>query len=257
MLPLLVFVCLLANVSAVSVMAQSKATQKSQTVSTSVQQSGKTTSKNEVATAIVAAPKVNNAPNIGFVTPQEKEIIDEINLARTDPQKYIAFLEAYKGYYKGNNLTLPGSRTALVTNEGLNAVDEAINFLRAQKALPALSLARGMCLAAKDHARDMTLKGISGHTGSDGSLPKARVDRYGLWDGTVGENIIYDIRTAREMVIGMIVDDGVASRGHRRNIFDTTYRVAGVSISDAASNPSRGVIVYVGGFTDKAGNTNH
>lgn len=250
-IPLSVVVCALG---CVSVLAQSKPTQQSATVSTGVQQSSKVSSNVNPAPAIATTAKAGNAANVNFVSPLEKEIIDEINLARTDPQKYVAYIEAYKSYYKGNNLTLPGSRTALVTNEGLSAVDDAINFLRAQKPLPALNIARGMCLAAKDHARDMTLKGINGHTGSDGSLPRARVERYGLWDGTVGENIIYDIRTAREMVIGMIIDDGVANRGHRRNIFSDTYRVAGVSISDAAANPSRGVIVYVGGFTDKAGN---
>ena len=254
-LPLSAVVCLLAIVSTVSVIAQSKATSQSKTGSTTVQKSSKTTSKSNTAPVIAAAPKVDNVSRISFMTPLEKEIINEMNLARTEPQKYMAFIEAYKNYYKGNNLMLPGSKTALVTHEGLAAVEEAINFLRAQKPLLSLTIARGMCLAAKDHARDMTLKGISGHTGSDGSLPKARVDRYGMWDGTVGESIIYDITTARQMVIGMIIDDGVATRGHRRNIFDTTYRVAGVAISDAAANAARGVIVYVGGFTEKAVNT--
>lgn len=254
-LPRLAIVCLLAIVSAVSVLAQSKAPSNTKPISTKVQQSSQTTSENESAPVIAAAPKVDNAARLSFVTPLEKEIIDEINLSRTEPQKYLALIEAYKNYYQGNALTLPGSKTALVTHEGLAAVDDAINFLRAQKPLPSLSIARGMCLAAKDQARDMTLKGLSGHTGSDGSLPKARVDRYGIWNGTVGENIIYDITTARQMVIGMIIDDGVATRGHRRNIFDPTYRVAGVSISDAPSNGARGVIVYVGGFTERAVNT--
>lgn len=255
-LPLSIIVCLL--LSALTVMAQSKTTaQSSKNVSTPVEQPSKSITQSSTAAPVVAvAAKAKNASTINFVSPLEKEIIDEINLARTDPQKYVTYLEEYRSYYKGNSVTLPGSKTALVTNEGLAAVDEAINFLRAQKPLPALTLAKGMCFAARDHAKDMTLKGITGHKGSDGSIPDTRVQRYGFWDGTVGENIIYDIKTARQMVIGMIIDDGVANRGHRRNIFDTTYRVAGISISDAASNPARGVIVYVGGFTDKANNTN-
>jgi uncharacterized protein YkwD len=257
-LPLSVVVCVLGCISALSVLAQSKTTQSSKNVSTPVQQSSKSSSKSSTtAPAVAAVPKVDNAPTINFISPLEREIIDEINLARTNPQKYISFLEEYRSYYKGNSLTLPGSKSALVTNEGLAAVEEAINYLRAQKPLPALTLAKGVCFAARDHAKDMTLKGITGHKGSDGSVPDTRVQRYGFWDGTVGENIIYDIRTARQMVIGMIIDDGVANRGHRHNIFDTTYRVTGISISDAASNPARGVIVYVGGFTDKAGSTNH
>jgi uncharacterized protein YkwD len=174
-----------------------------------------------------------------------------MNLARTDPQKYAAFIEEYKKYYEGNRLTIPGRKKAIVTSDGVAAVDEAINFLRATQPTSPLEVVKGMCLAAKDHANDLALKGISGHRGSDGSSPNARLDRYGSWESTVGETVVYEISNARQVVIALIIDDGVPNRGHRRNIFDPNYRVAGVSITDSPVNGARCVVDYAGGFKEK------
>ena len=146
---------------------------------------------------------------------------------------------------------LPG-RQGLVTAEGVAAVDEAVNFLRTLKPLPPLGVARGMCLAAKDHALDLALKGTTGHKGSDGSLPNTRMERYGRWENVNGENIAYEVTTARHIVIGMIIDDGVANRGHRRNIFDANHHVTGVNINTSPPYGAKCVITYAGGFTDKA-----
>jgi uncharacterized protein YkwD len=255
MLPLLAAVCVLAIVSAVSVPAQSKATSKSKTVSTSVQQSGKIASNNEVTPNNAAASKSATAVSNAFLSPLEREIFDEMNLARTDPQKYATFVEEFKKYYKGNQITLPGRSQAIVTNEGTSAVDEAISFLRGAKPLPAMATLKGLCQAAKDQANDLALKGITGHKGSDGSTPNARLERYGMWDGVVGENIVYDVSTARQIVIGLIIDDGTANRGHRRNIFDPNHRLTGVSVINSSTNGAKCVITYVGGYTEKAATT--
>lgn len=197
------------------------------------------------------ATVVTVAPRPDYLSPLEVEILEEMNLARMEPQRYAGFIEEFKMYYNGRQLLLPGRQKALLTVEGVAAVDEAINFLRAAKPLPPLAVNRGMCLAARDHASDLALKGLTGHKGSDGSSPNARLERYGAWEGNVGENIVYDVNTARQIVIGLIIDDGTSNRGHRRNIFDPNHRVAGVSITDSASNGARCVLNYAGGFQDK------
>lgn len=247
--PLMAIVCLSALVFPVFALAQNKINSKAKAptppAATSVSKTNTQATPTATNSSSSATPASQNVQGVGFLSQLETEIIAEMNLARTEPQKYAAFIEEFKKYYKGNNLSIPG-RPTLITAEGLAAVDDAINALRAAKPLPAFQISRGVCSAAADHVKDMTIKGITGHKGSDGSLPTVRLDRYGKWDEAVGENIVYDISTARQVVIGFLIDDGVANRGHRRNILSEKYRFAGISIS----NPL-GVINFAVGFTEK------
>ena len=253
-LPLLAAVCLLALVSPSLALAQGKTGTSSKNSPKSKTQPVSKTTAPKIATAstnAVAATSAN-APVGGFLSQLEKEIFEEMNLARTEPQKYAAFIEEYKKYYDGNRLTIPGRKKAIVTNDGLTAVDEAVKFLRAQQPLPAFEVSKGICSAAADHAKDLASSGISGHKGSDGSLPNARVDRYGRWEGAIGETIVYELSPARQIIIALIIDDGVPNRGHRRNIFDPNYKITGISVSDPFSFGQKCVIDYVGGFKEKA-----
>jgi uncharacterized protein YkwD len=256
LLPLLVVVCLLSFVTTIEAQKKAatntKTTTSTKTVSKNNVPPTGTTAKTATASTATVAPKTATATTTGFMSQVEQEVLDEMNLARADPQKYAGFVEEFKKYYDGNRLVIPGRRKALVTNEGIPAVDEAITFLRNQKPLPPLSVSKGLCLAAKDHANDLATKGLSGHLGSDGSLPNARVDRYGDWEGSIGETVVYEINPARQIVISLIIDDGTPNRGHRRNIFDSNYKVAGVSIVESPANGARCVVDYVGGFKEKA-----
>jgi uncharacterized protein YkwD len=190
-------------------------------------------------------------PKLEYLSPLENEIIAEINLARAQPRAYAAYLEETRKYYAGNQLRRPG-RAPEATVEGLIAIDEAIQFLRAANPLPSLQIYKGMSQAAKDHANDLGTSGNTGHKGNDGSTPNVRVSRYGDWASSIGENIVYQAATtARESVMGLIVDDGVAGRGHRKNIFDATYRAAGISLGARSNLGTLCVITFAGGFMDR------
>ena len=251
-LPLQAAVCLLALAFPLAGLAQNQGTQQSQ----KNPQADKTLSST-AAPVVKVAPKSSSttttaAANLSFMSPLERDILEEMNLARMEPQRYAAFVQEFKKYYTGNQLKLPGRQKAVVTFEGTAAVDEAVSFLNAAKPQPAMAINRGMCLAAKDHANDLALKGVTGHKGSDGSSPNARLERYGSWEGVVGENIVYDVSTAREIVIGLIIDDGTPNRGHRRNIFDANHRVTGVSVTDSPANGAKCVLNYAGGYREKS-----
>jgi uncharacterized protein YkwD len=88
---------------------------------------------------------------------------------------------------------------------------------------------KGLSLAARDHTRDQGKTGAIGHAGSDGSTPVTRAARHGR-GSYVGENIAYATGSGREIVVDLLIDDGVPSRGHRQNILREHYRQAGVSI---------------------------
>ncbi|HBB87609.1 MAG TPA: CAP domain-containing protein [Blastocatellia bacterium] len=185
---------------------------------------------------------------------QEREILAEINLARTNPTLYLRYLEDFKASYRGKEIKYSDGST-LVTNEGVSALEEAINFVRLLKPLPPLELRKGLVLGAKDHVNDLVKTGQSGHRGSDGSILEDRLNRYGSWSVAVGEDIVYRSRKAREDVIALIIDDGVKSRGHRKNIFKSDFHVIGLALSPTSKTPPMCVITFAGGFADK-GNSN-
>lgn len=181
----------------------------------------------------------------------EKSVLDEMNLARTNPTQYAAYLEAWRSYYKGKTFKQPGV-AAVETVEGAPALEEAINFLKSAKPLPQLQLSKGMCMGAKDQSFDQSQTGDVSHQGKDKSFSWERVSRYGQWTAPVSENIAYDSGTAREIVINLIIDDGIASRGHRNNIFNASHIVAGISCGKHPLFGNMCVCTFAAGFTDKS-----
>jgi uncharacterized protein YkwD len=184
--------------------------------------------------------------------PKSADILAEINLARTNPTKYATYLEAMRTQFTGKTFKRPDG-VDIVTTEGVAAVDEAIRFLRAAKPLVAFQLSNGMSRGAADQATDLALNDRTGHLGSDGSSPEERCGRYGrLVENTdVGENIAYEGATAREIVIGFIVDDGTENRGHRRNVFSSSYKIAGVGRGSGANVLAVYVVTFANGYTEK------
>ena len=185
-----------------------------------------------------------------YLSPLEKAVANEMNLARTSPKEYLSLLEQFKKYYDGKLLRLPGE-TPILTKEGTSAVVEAIRSLRSQKPVSPLSPSKGMTLGAKDHIRDLRTSGASQHEGSDGSQAWDRVNRYGTWQKIIGENISFGHNKAQNIVMTLMIDDGVPNRGHRKNIFNPDFRVVGVAYGDHPAYRTICVITFAGGYREK------
>lgn len=157
-----------------------------------------------------------------------REIHAETNLLRRNPSAYAEHLERMLPRFDGDLLERPG-RPDLRTDEGAAAVREAITSLRARKPVGPLTWSEGLAAAAADHVRDQGPVGGLEHEGTDGSDPARRASRYGRWLGSMAENIAYGENPAREVVMQLLVDDGVPDRGHRDNILDPGWSVEGVA----------------------------
>ena len=170
-----------------------------------------------------------------------RAVIHEMNLARTNPAQYATFIEEIRAHFRGNILMLPG-RTMLRTKEGVRALDEAIHFLNRVEPLSPLALSPGMCRAAADHCAEQTGGGM-GHGDVVG-----RMNRYGAWSSSWGENVSYGKMSARDIVIALIVDDGLPARKHRKNIFNPGFGVAGAAYGSHARYRSVCSIEFAGKF---------
>jgi uncharacterized protein YkwD len=174
-------------------------------------------------------PRLDTARDADYLSRAEKDVILEMNKVRNNPQRYAEmYIKPLFGYFNGLLYTAPGA-VPIRTNEGRKAAEECYDALMKAESLPILSPRTGLSMAARDHVRDQGPSGETGHTGSDGSSPDTRTQRYGN-GSLIGENIAYGFATGRDIVVQLLIDDGVPSRGHRDNIMNKSFNCAGVSI---------------------------
>jgi uncharacterized protein YkwD len=156
---------------------------------------------------------LDTARNVNYLSNLEKDIILEMNMARSDPKKY----------------------AEMYINSNLGAyAKECYEELKNAESRPMLLPKKGLSQAAKDHVADTGPKGVVGHDGIDGSSMSSRINRYGTWGRGASENISYGSNTAREIVLQLLIDDGVESRGHRRNIMNMNTKYVGVATGSHA-----------------------
>lgn len=161
-------------------------------------------------------------------TPFERQVLDILNLARTNPAAYAETIKRYRTYFHAKIVSLPDAPADIETEEGVAVVDETINFLNRQAALSPVTTSSLLESSAADHVRDQSVSGETGHEGSDGSSPSQRVRRRG-GGAYVAEVIAYGPVDAADAVRQLIIDDGVEDRGHRVILFSPELKFAGVS----------------------------
>ena len=160
-----------------------------------------------------------------------QEVFTELNLCRSNPSQYSDKLSSLLKYYKGKILTKPGA-ASLLTEEGPDNVKGCINQLKYTRPLPALSMSRALTQSAQSHVDDAGLVGLIGHSGIDGSGPGDRIRRFGEWGGRIGELIDYGNGHAEDIVVSLLIDDGVSSRGHRNIILNAEFLHVGIAAGD-------------------------
>lgn len=182
-----------------------------------------------------------------------EEIIAELNFVRTSPRQYAAeVLEPRLKYFDGNMYAEPG-KVRLLTQEGIAPLQECIRVLKNTAAAGTLALETGLCRSAQWLADDQARTGGLGHTGSDGSNLVTRISRYGTWGILCGENCAYGSVTAREIVVQLLIDDGVPSRGHRVNILKPEFKKVGIGFNKTGKAAYGAVTVmdFAGSYISK------
>jgi hypothetical protein len=180
--------------------------------------------------------------------PPAQSVLDALNRFRADPAGYAAVLRERRKYFDGNLLKLPGEPD-LLTSEGVIPLDEAVEQLRSlHTALTAVVLSDGLSHAAADHVIDTGGIGIMSHTGTDGTNFTKRIARYGTWTGGASEVIDYGARDAMEVILNLLIDDGVANRGHRKSVLDPRWHYVGIACGPHSVLRTMCVIDFAAGY---------
>jgi uncharacterized protein YkwD len=144
----------------------------------------------------------------GILSAQESDLVREVNRLRADPAKYADLLK---------------------TRRASAAAKEAFETLKRTPPRPELERAEALEAAARDHVRDIGPKGLVQHQGRDGSQPVDRIARHGIKRTATAEVISFGPSQARDVVIDLVIDEGVKDRGHRKILLDPELRYAGAA----------------------------
>jgi hypothetical protein len=195
--------------------------------------------------------QLHTAKDVYYLNELERQVIHELNKVRSNPKRYAEeYMEELRAFFEGKVYTYPG-RTPINSAEGIFPLNECIGILKKTDPMPILEPAEGLAKAANLLTEEQQKHGGIGHISRNGSTPQSRMERFGDWYNCSAEDITYGSFEARQIVITLLIDDGVPSRGHRQNILSPCFRFAGVSFNGHPTYHSMCVIDYAGDYTTK------
>lgn len=178
--------------------------------------------------------RLATAQHADYLTATERRVVLHLNMLRSDPGRYAReFIEPRIPYYRDKVYRPPWTPDyygGTLTKEGVKALREAIRDLSAAPPAGLLIPSKGLSLAARDHARDKARHGGMSHTDSAGRDLAERVEQYGYWYKRIAENISYGRDAAVDNIVGLLIDDGVPSRGHRKSLINPDFKLVGVAM---------------------------
>ena len=155
--------------------------------------------------------RANTAADAEFMNEDEKQVIKLINMARIDGP---LFAETHLKRY-----------LALKGKDGNAYTRSLYRDLQKVKNLPLLLPEKDLYRIARDHAIMSGKKGYQGHKGF-----KRRYDPALTKYMEVGENIYYGRYTPEEIVLQLLIDEGIRDLGHRMNLLNPRFNSIGVAI---------------------------
>lgn len=155
--------------------------------------------------------QANTAKNAKYLSSEEKQVIFLCNLSRIDGK---LFGETYLKQYVDS---MEYSRNSYITS--------LYSRLKKVKNLPLLEPQEDLFKCAQEHVNDQGKKGTVGHQGVT-----ARFKKFAPKYDETAENCDYGSNLALDIVMSLLIDEGVADKGHRENILDKNLTFIGVSI---------------------------
>lgn len=185
----------------------------------------------------------------GGPTSQQQYMLELLNLARTNPASIADKVTT--------DLDFNVQATIKHYQVDLNQVKSAISSAPVK---PPLAWNSKLANAAQGHSQDQANTGVQSHDGSDGSSIPDRLDRVGYGNRTTaGENAFAYSTSVDEAMEAFMIDWGVDSAGHRKNIqqpetpVENSYRDVGIGIVNTKGPSPVGPVVITQNFGAQAG----
>ena len=188
---------------------------------------------------------------IDFIAIQ-RDLFIELNNLRKNPKSYIPLIEAEMKLLKKNNILKKlDSNLQIQTTEGKDAYLDAIKFLQLQQPVPPLKEETRLSSAAMDLVKDIGKRGIVSHQDQNGQYVSERIEKYCEWDYSAGEVIEVSSKNPQDILISLLVDDGLKNRPDRKTLFNQKYNFVGIGTGPHLEYEIVTVIVFVGSIRQK------
>lgn len=192
--------------------------------------------------------ELNTAKDSVYMNQLEQQVILELNKVRSNPKQYAEdYLQELRTAFSGKLYTYPG-QDPVRSQEGIRPLEECIEVLNRTEPISIIKPTEGLAKAAAELVADQQKNGGIGHISRNRSTPQKRIEKYGDWDICSAEDISYGSFEARQIVIALLIDDGVPDRGHRKNVLNPCSHYAGVAYGKHPSYRSMCVIDYAGDY---------
>ena len=188
---------------------------------------------------------------IDFIAIQ-RDLFIELNNLRKNPKSYIPLIELeMKSLKKNNILKKRDSNLQIQTVEGKDAYIESINFLQNQEGVPPVKEESRLNSAALDLVKDIGTRGVVSHQDQYGQYVSERIEKYCEWDYSASELIEVSSKNPQDILISLIVDDGLKNRPDRMTLFNPAYNYVGISCGMHSEYEIVTVIVFTGSIRQK------
>jgi hypothetical protein len=175
-------------------------------------------------------PRSTNSTSMKMAGTDELLAFNEQNRIRTNPRAVQKVVKEQIKWFGSSRTMLRHSGYIWESNAGIGEWYEADRELGRQKTFEPLKWNDYLALACEDHCKDTGASGRTGHSGSDGSKPWDRMNRYGKYGGSVGENIAYGDSDGAAYMVQLYIDDGVANRSHRDIMLKPAFKETGIAV---------------------------
>ena len=155
---------------------------------------------------------LNTAADIEYLNEEEKKVILFMNMARHDGP---LFAETFLTFYMRENHVGKNSYTKSLHRD-LKKISRLVPLIPEQD----------LTAVAQGHALKTGEKGATGHNGFKKRFEPLMGNPY----THVGENCSYGYEQAIDIVISLLIDEGVKELGHRHNILAPDFNSIGIAI---------------------------
>jgi len=156
--------------------------------------------------------RLNTAKETGYLSEEEKKVVLFMNMARYDGS---LFAETFLVNYIADHNT-----------DNTGYVRSLYRDLRKVSEFTPLLVEGDLTAIARDHAEKSGKSGRVGHQGFNKRFEPVMGNPY----NHVGENCSYGFDRAIDIVITLLIDEGIQGTGHRENILNEGFNSVGVAI---------------------------